>query len=283
MKKTLVAFGTLAVALGAALAQDSQPFGECPLAHANPKESPAKVPFGDKKKMEEFQGLDGTTKAKVEIDWPKEDETIPEGKGEIKFKVDGYEIGKDPKGHFQHCHVILDNKPYFAAYGAGGVKLEAVWSGNADKPEDVPEGTHILTIFPARNFHLSVKNEGACAQVRFHVKSKKGEVPGPKDPQLVYSRPKGAYDSALSENKAIMLDFYLLNAKLAPDGDRVHASVTKDGKEVGKPLVITEWWPQIILKDAEKGDYEVTIELQDKDGKPVKGPFNKTARKVTVK
>lgn len=279
MKKTLLAAATLALALGAAaIAQDSRPMGECPVAHANPKESPTNAPFGDKKKMEELQGLDGKSKAKVTIEWPKEDETIPEGKGEIKFKIEDYDIGKSPKGHFQHCHVILDNKPYFAAYATDKITLEDV---NGKKELD--EGSHVLTIFPARNFHLSVKNEGACAQVRFHVKSKKGEVPGPKDPQLVYSRPKGEYDSKLGENKNIMLDFYLLNTKLAPDGNRVHAVVTDEKGTKLNEGTLTEWWPQIILKDVKTGAYEVTLELQDKDGKPVPGPFNKTTRKITVK
>jgi hypothetical protein len=248
--------------------------GTCPLAHANG--GTVDVPWGDAAKMRELQGRDGKSTAKVTIEWPAEGQVIDAGTGAIKYTLAGYSIGKAGEGDFQHCHVILDDKPYFADYDHS-TTLEAL---NGGKP--VAEGSHWLTIFPARNFHLSVKNEGACAQVRFHVKKKMGEVPGPKDPQLIYSRPKGAYDSKHKENEAIMLDFYLLNVKLGKGDHTVHATATHEGKEVAK-LEIDEWWPQIILKDAKPGDYEVTLELHDKDGKLVPGAFNKTTRKITVK
>jgi hypothetical protein len=182
-------------------------------------------------------------------------------------------VGKDKDGNFQHCHAILDDKPYFAVYGKE-VNLEDLTG--PDK-KAVEEGSHILTIFPARNFHVSVKSEGACAQVRFHVKKKEGELPGPKDPQLIYSRPKGEYDSSKGEAHAILLDFYVLNCSLG-EGHQVKVTVS-----TGEELTVTEWWPQLILKGAKPGKYSVTIELQNKAGTRVPGRFTKTTREVTVK
>lgn len=271
------AVAAFAIACSTSPAPEATADEPCPLAHANPKESPTNVPFHDKAKMKEFQGLDGKTHPRVTIEWPKEDEVLEKGEGVVKYKLEGYEIGKTEAGKFQHCHLILDNKPYEADYDHT-TTLEKL---NGGKP--LEEGTHLLTIFPARNFHLSLKSEGACAQVRFHVKKKTGGVPGATDPQLVYSRPKGAYDTKLNEAKVILLDFYLLHAKLSPDGHRVHAVVTDEGGKQLEEHTITEWWPQLILKDAKVGKYKVTIELQDKDGKPVPGAFNKTTREITVK
>lgn len=251
--------------------------GGCALAHA--KGGTVDVPFDDAARMKELQGLDGKLQARVTIEWPKEDEVLEKGEGVVKYQLSGYEIGKDDKGNFQHCHLILDNKPYEADYDHT-TTLEKL---NGGKP--VEEGTHLLTIFPARNFHLSVKSEGACGQVRFHVGKKAGSVPGAKDPQLIYSRPKGVYDSSKGEAKNILLDFYLLNAKLGRADYLVEVKLETDAAKYVLPVVpvATEWAPCILLKDAVPGKYKITLELKDKDGKAVPGPFNRTTREITVK
>ncbi len=226
----------------------------CHVAHA--KGGTVEMPCHDEKKLTEVQGLDGKLTAKVTIAWPKEGDEVKEAdaKKPIEFKLENYNIGKDEKGDWQHCHVILDSKPYQAAYDAKTITLEAC---NGGKPLDA--GWHLLTIFPSRNYHLSVKNEGACAQVRFFVKEKKGEVPKATDPQLVYSRPKGDYLVAEKQNEEILLDFYLLNCKLAPDGHKVHAVVHDEkGAELEKHE-LTKWWPITILKGAKPGKYKVTL------------------------
>jgi hypothetical protein len=290
MKKLLVV-SALALGLAAArgIADDK---GGCELAHANPKESPTKVPFDDKDKMKELQGLDGKGNAHTTITFPKEGEKLEKGEGVIKFTVENYTTGKNEEGKFQHCHIILNNKPYVADYDKT-TKLEDLNVVDG-KPTALPPGDYLLTIFPARNFHLSLKNPGACAQVRFHVLDKdkkmppasgpmKEELPGARDPQIIYSRPKGAYDSKIGENKAILLDFYILNIKLGVGGVYVTAKVDDaEGKEVEK-LEIKEWWPQLILKDAKPGKYKVTLTLQGPGGKPIDAPFNPTTRDIEIK
>jgi hypothetical protein len=159
MKKT----GLLAVSLLLAACSSSPPEkvsappapvltdeGTCPLAHA--QGGTVDVPWGDPVKMRALQGRDGQTAAKVTIQWPAEDQVLDAGTGVIKYTLEGYSIGKGAGGDFQHCHVILDDKPYVADYDHT-TTLEAL---NGGAP--LPEGSHLLTIFPARNFHLSLKN-----------------------------------------------------------------------------------------------------------------------------
>jgi hypothetical protein len=239
------------------------------------------VPWNDAAKMKELQGLDGSSHAKVTIQWPAEDQVIEEGKGVIKYTLEGYSIGKDEAGGFQHCHCILDDKAYEADYDHT-TTLEQLNGGKT-----LEEGSHLLTIFPARNFHLSVKSPGACAQVRFHVKTKSGKVPSATDPQVIASRPKGAYDSAKGEAKAILCDFYLLNVPLEADQrlKDLNVVITLDGPDhKGEKIRSYDWRPLILLRDAKPGKYTVSIELEERDdGDPLDVPFARTTREVLVK
>jgi hypothetical protein len=274
----LAAFGTLR-AQDSRLAGPEETAGTCHLAHA--KGGAVEVPCHDRAKMSELQGLDGKSTAKVTIEWPKAEEVLEKGEGLIKYKLEDYTIGKDDKGNFQHCHVILDNKPYEADYD----HTTTLEKANGGKPLD--EGAHILTIFPARNFHLSVKNPGACAQVRFWVKAiRTGEGVEPeKSPQLIYSRPKGTYDSAKGEAKELLLDFYLRNVTLGK-GRFVECTVADEGGKTLETHKIEEWWPVMILKDAKPGKYKVTLALEGAapgHDQEFDARFNKVTREITIK
>ncbi len=252
--------------------------GLCPLAHANG--GTTDVPWSDDAKMRELQGRAGSPLPRVTIAWPKEDAVLDAGTGSIQYTVADFPIGKDASGNFQHCHVILDQKPYVADYDHT-TTLEALNNG---KP--LEEGSHLLTIFPARNFHLSMKNPGACAQVRFHVRTKKGELPKADDEQIIYSRPKGTYDSAKGEAKNILCDFYCLNARM--DSEKhlkdLNAVITIEGEGVHEKIKTEDWAPLIILKDPKPGTYKVTLEFEERDdGDPLNVPFAQTTREITIK
>ncbi len=98
-----------------------------------------------------------------------------------------------------------------------------------------------------------------------------------KKPLLTYSRPKGDYNGADAE--AIMVDFWLTNAKLSGDGSEYKVRLSVDGKEV---KMIENWQP-IWLKGWSDGKHEVKLELVDKDGKLVEnGGYNSTTQEITV-
>ena len=219
---------------------------------------------------------------------------------ELSGDLKGYATGKDPAtGMGNHIHVILDNQPYEAYY-----KL-----GEPFELRNVADGKHTLRVFPSRPWHESYKNDGAFQMVvGFIVKggaadeskpvttntgekvadgkaavegkdmaaSTAGDVDG-KKPLLTYSRPKGEYKGADAD--AIMIDFWLSNAKLTGDGGEYKVRYAIDG---GEPKMIEKWQP-IWLTGWTAGKHEVKLELVDKDGKPVEnGGYNSTTREVTV-
>src|SRR4029077_3921741 len=59
-----------------------------------------------------------------------------------------------------------------------------------------------------------------------------------KKPLLTYSRPKGEYKGADAD--AVMIDFWLLNAKLKDDGGEYRVRYTVDG---GEAKYIDKWGP----------------------------------------
>ncbi len=103
-----------------------------------------------------------------------------------------------------------------------------------------------------------------------------GEVDA-KKPLLTYSRPKGEYKGADAE--AIMIDFWLSNAKLQGDGGEYRVRYSVDG---GEAKFLDKWEP-IWLKGWGAGKHAVKLELVDKSGNTVaNGDYNSTSREITV-
>lgn len=166
-----------------------------------------------------------------------------------------------------HVHLILDNEPYRAIY-------------NLDQPiilEDLEPGTHTLRAFPVRPWHESYKNDGAYAQVTFHVLTKTdSNNPDPDLPLLTYSRPKGDYGA-----EPILLDYYLTNAPLhiAAENDadlsdwRIRVTVNDES------FLVDQWQP-IYLEGFETGENWLKLEFIDEAGNLVANRFNNTVRVI---
>ena len=225
----------------------------------------------------------------------------------VRVKLDlggdlkGYATGKDPQtGMGNHIHVILDNQPY-----------EAYYNLNQEfELRNVSDGEHTLRVFPSRPWHESYKNEGAFQMIRFNVqnggananqptttnsgqtmsnantsaategkdmKSSTASNVDPARPLLTYSRPKGEYKGADAE--AIMIDFWLANAKLAGDGGEYRVRYSVDG---GEAKYIDRWQP-IWLSGWTPGAHTVKLELVNKEGNIIgNGDYNSTTREITV-
>ena len=96
-------------------------------------------------------------------------------------------------------------------------------------------------------------------------------------PILTYSRPKGEYKGTDAE--AIMIDFWLSNAKLVGDGGKYKVRYTIHGS---KPRFIENWSP-VWLTGWNTGKSSIKLELVDKDGNFVKnGTYNSTTREITI-
>ena len=240
---------------------------------------------------------------------PKDGSTVNSSTVKVKLNLGGDLKGYKPMMDMEtkmgnHIHVILDNQPYEAYY-------------NLDREfelRNVADGEHTLRVFPSRPWHESYKNEGAFQMIRFTVKNGGADATKPattnsgqqmsnansnanvsatpegKDmqnstagaidktkPLLTYSRPKGEYKGADAD--AIMIDFWLANAKLTGDGGEYRVRYSVDG---GGPKFIDRWQP-IWLSGWANGKHTVKVELVDKNGTVVdNGGYNSTEREITV-
>ncbi|HVG31354.1 MAG TPA: hypothetical protein VM864_16710 [Pyrinomonadaceae bacterium] len=129
-----------------------------------------------------------------------------------------------------------------------------------------------------RNTNVAPANPGAAPapEGKDMPPSQGGEVDRAK-PLLTYSRPKGEYKGADAD--AIMIDFWLSNAKLQGDGGDYRVRYTVDD---GEAKFIDKWSP-IWLAGWNAGAHKVKLELVDKSGNVVdNGGYNSTERTITV-
>ncbi len=198
------------------------------------------------------------------------------GSGEATFwyEVSNYELGNQTpdapqkscansaKG--QHIHLILNNQPYSAYYT------------NKFKKE-LSDNYYVALAFISRSYHESIKNAGAYVLHDFTVGTKMAD--GPKAdleaPHLFYSRPKGNYIGA-GNIEQVMLDFYLVNTEIGKNGNKVKATIN------GKSEFILDKWQPYMMQGLPMGENTVKLELIDKNGEAVPGPFNVVERKFGV-
>jgi len=189
----------------------------------------------------------------------------------FEFEVSNYELGVQTpdaeekglanSGKGQHIHFIVDNGPYSAHY-------EPSFSKNLE------DGNHVILAFLSRSYHMSVKNPNAFVVKEMQVGET--EESGSFDesaPHMFYSRPKGVYKG--EDTEKLLLDFYLLNTNLSPDGNKVRATVN------GTEFMIDEWAPYQI-EGLPKGEVTIELELIDADGNLIESPFNPVKRSVTL-
>ncbi len=247
---------------------------------------------------------DGATPT-LKVIAPAANATINSSIVKVKLQISG-----DLKGYMphmdeatktgNHIHVILDNQPYEAYYNLD----------HEFELRNVADGEHTLRVFPSRPWHESYKNDGAFQMIRFTVKNGGGDpskpaitnsgqpmsnsnsapTPEGKDmqrstagtvdptkPLLTYSRPKGEYKG--DDGTAIMIDFWLANAKLKGDGGEYRIRWSVDGSE---PEYVDKWAP-IWLTGWTAGKHSVKLELVDAAGNVVdNGGYNSTTREITV-
>ncbi|MDX2304250.1 MAG: phosphopeptide-binding protein [Microscillaceae bacterium] len=197
----------------------------------------------------------------------QEGQKLPTGKFFFNFSTHHYELGKNtvdapekvsinaPEG--QHIHLILDNSPY--------------------RPQSeitLDEGGHVLLAFLCRSYFISLKNKEAFVLRTFTAGNAKAPNFDPKGAHLFYHQPKA--DNRLAPGDQLLLDFYLINTTLAPNGNKVRATINGE-----KHLI--EKWTAYSIAGLENGDISIKLELIDKDGLLIEGPFNVVERTVTLK
>ena len=160
----------------------------------------------------------------------------------------------------QHIHQIINNKPYTARY------KDTFYS-------DLKPGNYINLAFLSRSYHESVKNKNAYSLIQFKIGDTKEASVDLSGPLLFYSRPKGEYVGKDTAN--VLLDFYLVNTDLSPDGNKVKATIN------GNEFILTKW-TGYGLSGLRMGENTIKLELVDKDGKLIPGPYNSVERTIKL-
>lgn len=210
--------------------------------------------------------------AKLELTEPAPGADLAEGESQFSFSVENFDLKAATEGHEtmglanshhgQHIHFIVDNGPYSAHY-------EDAFKMSLDP------GPHVLLAFLSRSWHESVKSPEAFIIRQFVVGTPEE---GYKEanlsaPHMFYSRPKGSYKHG--EYDKLLLDFFLLNTELNPEGNKVRATIN------GAQFTFTKWVPYVI-EGLEAGEVKIKLELLDKDGNLVDSPYNPVDRTVTL-
>ena len=186
---------------------------------------------------------------------------------QFNFEVDNYELGIQTDNKFkfklansakgQHIHFIENNGPYSAHYTNKFQKK-------------LKDGNNVILAFLSRSHHESVKNLNAYVFTQIG----EGEKIDLEKQYLFYSRPKGTYTG--EDTEKLLLDFYLVNTSLSPDGNKVRVTI-QDSE-----FLIYEWAPYII-GGLPKGEITIKLELLNSTGRLIETPFNPSLRKITLK
>lgn len=222
--------------------------------------------------LTKITGFPAYNDVKLKMEEPA-DSSVEPGEISFKFDVENMKLGEQTKDagqnglanseDGQHIHFIIDNEPYMAFY-------------EDDFKKKLDKGVHTLVAFPARSYHMSVKNKDAYVAKKLTVgdaDNDQFEDVDFSEPTLVYSRPKGTYKG--DDTNSVLLDFYLLNTDLGSNGNKVRATIN------GQEFILDDWAPYAI-EGLPMGKNTVKLELIDKDGNPIKGAFNSTEREFTL-
>ena len=192
------------------------------------------------------------------------------GEAAFNFQVENYELGAQTaepaerglanSGKGQHIHLIINNGPYSAHYTPTFHK-------------QLDDGHNVILAFLARSYHESIKNGKAFYVSQLNVGEAEDKKLDLSQPHMFYSRPKGTYKN--QDTEKVLLDFFLLNADLAPEGHQVRATIN------GVTFMIAQWQPYI-MEGLNLGENKIKLEFLDADGQLVASPFNPVERVVTL-
>lgn len=208
----------------------------------------------------------------------------------VQFRIDGYALGAASQFERasevvetdmgQTVHVVIDDHPYFSInepaidpFDEGGYYYDT--SYKFEIPFQLKEGMHTIRMFPARSFGESLKGDKTFAALSFYV----GSAENRSDidlfqPYLTYNEPSNHME--LVEGKPVLLDFYVSNAELSPDGYKVQLTI--DGKV---HRILSSWQPFYIY-GLKRGQHTIALTLLNSENKQVPGLFNQVKRTIMV-
>jgi hypothetical protein len=218
-----------------------------------------------------FSGSPDFPDAVLEMNAPSDNAKLKSGDVNFIYEVKNFTLGSQtPDAQNKHCsnsakgqhiHLILNNEPYIAHY-------------ETNFTEKLKDGHYVSLSFLSRSYHESLKHFEAFDLRQFTVGNAESKKADLTKPFLFYSRPKGEYIG--DDTKKILLDFYLVNTNLSDTANKVKANIN------GNEFILSKWQPYT-LEGLPMGENTIKLELVDKDGKFIEGPFNRVERKITLK
>jgi hypothetical protein len=110
--------------------------------------------------------------------------------------------------------------------------------------------------------------------MNFYVGNGTGEGPDLSLPYITYNEPSN--QMYWTEGSPVLLDFYVTNTELSPDGYKVRLTI--DGKV---QRIISSWQPYY-LYGLKKGSHKIELDLIDETGHAVEGPFSSASQQIAV-
>lgn len=208
----------------------------------------------------------------------------------VQFRLDGYPLGTGtytqradeiPVSHLgQAMHVVVDNYPYFPIvdhsidpFNEDGFYFDTSFKFKI--PYALGNGVHTLRMFPARSYGESLKHENTYQVSYFYVgTSGNGPDTDLMGPYITYNEPSN--HMPLTEKKPVLLDFYVSNCELTPDGYKVRVTIDGTAKRT-----LTAWQPYYIY-GMKSGTHTVRLQLIGENGQPVPGTFNDVERTIYI-
>ncbi|MBN1611907.1 MAG: hypothetical protein JW940_35075 [Polyangiaceae bacterium] len=206
------------------------------------------------------------------------------GDFEIKLAVKDW----DRKAKGSHIHFILDEgKTGQATVLPAGTQPHfdaplSLFALSRNKP--LAAGEHVLAAFACRVGHESIKTEGSLAVVRFWVGPKRTRQRwSPTLPMLLFYHPEVQYEA--SGAARALIDWQLCNVTLGAGHYRLDLSINEGAapRNTRRTFGITQWRPYFIEGlQKEPGAYTITLQLVDRSGKPVLGPWSSASQAISM-
>ncbi len=208
----------------------------------------------------------------------------------VQCRLDGYPLGAGTQNQRadelpvsnlgQSLHVVVDNNPYFpiVSHAIDPFNEDGFYFDTSYKfqiPYPLSDGVHTIRMFPARAYGESLKHENTFRETYFYVGiSGNGPDTDLMGPYITYNEPSN--HMPLTEKKPVLLDFYVSNCELTPDGYKVRVIIDGSVKRT-----LTSWQPYYIY-GLKSGEHTVQLQLIDENSEPVPGTFNDVERTIYI-